>query len=200
MCGPLQAVHARSYIMPFSLASEHLSPRCTWALRLVAYKVCFRRPSFEVRSIRVVDHNGYPSLKILLSTSAYPITFHLLTPEGEEIGSYTVEKSEEAVYLDLPGPSTNIIGPKTYCIKAFYEDLLPLDYNTTIKGSQAYLKIVNVTTRAEPSGLRANIIAEVENMGDVPLYLNKKNSRRALNESKVTQFTAFPSPSRTHQK
>jgi hypothetical protein len=136
----------------------------------------------------MVDHGGYPSLKISFSTSAYPITFHLLTPEGEEIGSHTAEKPEEAVYLNLSGLHTNIIGPKTYLIKAFYKDLLLLDYNITIGGARAYLKIVNVTTRMEPSGLRAKIIAEVENMGDVPLYLYKENIRLCL-DNETLPFT-----------
>jgi hypothetical protein len=146
------------------------------------------KPSFEVRSIMIADHGGYPSLKISFSTDAYPVTFHLLTPEGEEMGSCIAEKPEEVVYLNLSGLHTNIIGPKTYLLKVFYKDLLLLDYNITIGGARAYLKIVSVTTRAEPSGLGVKIIAEVENTGDVPLYLHKENIRLCL-DNETLPFT-----------
>ncbi|RSN77415.1 MAG: hypothetical protein DSO07_10105 [Thermoproteota archaeon] len=136
------------------------------------------KPSFEVRSIGVVDYDGYPCLKISFRTGDYPIEFKLLTKEGESIYFTFATKPEEVVYLYLtPGkPFTNIVGSKSYVIKAFYGDKEVYSGSFDVKGAKADLKIKDASFKAYYSSLSLEgLTIEVRNEGDVPLYLNWMN-------------------------
>ncbi|ACB08080.1 hypothetical protein [Candidatus Korarchaeum cryptofilum] len=143
-------------------------------LLLIAGALTYK-PSFEVRGVGVVDHEGYPCLKISFKTSDYPITFRLLTEEGELIDTYVASKPEEVVYLHLTpfNPYTNIIGPKSYMIKAFYHDEELYSINFEVKGARAELKIKEVSFSSSTFSLKLEkLTLEVRNEGDVPLYLS----------------------------
>jgi len=55
------------------------------------------KPSFgfEVKSIEIVDRDGYPSVKIRFETNKYPVSFYLLSSEGEKIDNKTIFEPEK---------------------------------------------------------------------------------------------------------
>ncbi len=146
------------------------------------------KPFFEVKEIKVVDHKGYPCLKISFKTDSYPVVFKLLTPEGELIYSWAAEKPEEVVYLYLtPGnPYKNILGPKSYVVRAFYGDKELWKNEVSIKGTGADVKILDVKFRSNFTGLNVESVnLDVKNTGDVPLYLNVLEDKLYLDDNPI---------------
>jgi hypothetical protein len=161
---------------------------------LLIVTVLTYKPSFEVRSIRIVDHDDSPCFKISFKTSDYPIKFYLLTKEGELIDTYVADKPEEVVYLYLtPGKSfTNIVGPKSYVIRAFYEDKEVYSSSFDINGAKADLKIKDVSFEAFSSSLGLKgLTIEVRNEGDVPLYPIRMNIELYLDNSHASSCSSF---------
>jgi hypothetical protein len=139
------------------------------------------KPSFEVRNIRIVDHYGYPCLKISFRTSSYPIRFELLTKEGEVISSVLVEEPEDVVYLYLTEEHyTNMVGSKSYVIKAFYGYKEVYSGSFDVKGAKADLEIKDAIFEDTSPPRLERLIIEVRNEGDVPLYLNPINIKLYL--------------------
>ncbi|RSN72733.1 MAG: hypothetical protein DSO07_11440 [Thermoproteota archaeon] len=142
-------------------------------LLLIAGALTYK-PAFEIKGIGIVDHDGYPCFKIPFKTSNYPVTFRLLTKDGELIDTYVADKPEEVVYLHLTPfkPFTNVIGPKSYVIKAFYGDKEVYSSSFDVKGAKADLKIKDVSFNTSIFSLDLRkLTLEVRNEGDVPLYL-----------------------------
>jgi hypothetical protein len=134
------------------------------------------KPFFEVRNVEIVDHDGYPCVRVSFKTSYYPIEFYLFTDKGEKIDNISIKKAEETIYLRLPSLYKNVIGPKSYVIKAFHDNKELWSEEVKIKGASADVKIVGIN--ASVSGFYLcikNIDLEVRNTGDVPLYLYEED-------------------------
>ena len=163
-------------------------------LLLIAGALTYK-PTFEIKSIGIADHDGYPCFKILFKTSDYPVTFRLLTKEGELVDTNMANKPEEVIYLYLtPGkPYANIVGSKSYVIKAFYGDKEVYSGSFDVKGAKADLKIKDVSLNASFSSLDLKkLTIEVKNEGDVPLYVNSMNIELYLDDSQKP-FVLSPS-------
>jgi hypothetical protein len=162
-------------------------------LLLIAGALTYK-PTFEVKGIGIVDHDGYPCFKIPFKTSNYPVTFRLLTKEGELIDTYVADKPEEVVYLHLTPfkPFTNVIGPKSYVIKAFYGDKEVYSSSFDVKGAKADLKIKDVSFNASLLLFLKKLTLEVRNEGDVPLYLTPINIELYL-DGLHEAFALYPS-------
>jgi hypothetical protein len=134
-------------------------------------------PHFEVKSVRLVNDYGIPSFRISFNTSDYPIYFYLLTPEGERIDLLDVigpmANPDNAIDLHLiPCCNyTNIIGPKKYVIKAYYENKELWSSVFEVKGAKANLKIADVEFNASSELSLRRITLEIKNEGDVSLRL-----------------------------
>ncbi|TDA41106.1 MAG: hypothetical protein DSO07_06300 [Thermoproteota archaeon] len=131
------------------------------------------KPSFEVRSVEIVNHEGYPCVRLSFRTSDYPVKFYLLTDKGEKIDSESVYKPEEAVYLRLSSWDKNVVGPRRYVVKAFYNDKELWSGEVKIEGASADIDITGIEPSIDSNGLTVKgIYLEVRNRGDVPLYLS----------------------------
>lgn len=141
----------------------------------VIYQITTPPTKFTVKSIEIVDYDGYPAIKIVFETNKYPITFHLLTPEGKEIWTYTATEPEKVVYLYLVpgGLHANIVGRNRYLIEAYYLNKEIWSKEITIKGVIPSVKIEKIIPEIDLTTLTLKkIIIKVTNLGDVPLYLD----------------------------
>jgi len=131
-------------------------------------------PKIEVKSAAVVDHDGYPAIKVVFETEKYPVKFYLMTPEGEEIYSTSASEPEKVVYLHLTPmkPYTNIIEERKYIVKVLYLDKEIWEKEIDIKGVKPSIEIVDIKGKPELLQLTLkSIIIKVKNLGDVPLYV-----------------------------
>jgi hypothetical protein len=130
------------------------------------------KPSFEVRSVEIVDHEGYPCVRLSFRTSDYPVKFYLLTDKGEKIDEESAYKPAEAVHLRLASRYKNVVGPMGYVVKAFYNDKELWSGEVKIEGASADINITRIEFIAGDDGLFVeDIYLEVRNRGDVPLYI-----------------------------
>jgi len=76
---------------------------------------------------------------------------------------------------------TNIVGEKSYTIKALYSKTEIWSKDITIKGVKPEAKVVNINISTEFSGLTINpITLKVKNLGDAPLYLDSISSHEFI--------------------
>lgn len=149
------------------------------------------KPSLIVKSIEVTDIvtskiegpfwvSHCPGIKIFFKTDKYPVKFYLLTSEGKVIDSYKAELPEEVAYLAINEICENIVGPKKYVVKAFIDDEEVLRREINVKGVSGSIRILNTSISVithmlgnikEKEPKIDKILIEVENTGDVPLYL-----------------------------
>ncbi|MHB9301900.1 hypothetical protein [Thermofilum pendens] len=153
---------------------------------------------FEVGSVEVVDHNGYPALRVSFTTDKYPVDFYLLTPEGEKVDYASASEPERVVYLHLTyEPYANIAEEKRYVVKAFYLKSELWSREVTVKG---------VKPEVEVSGLNCSVyglfglvvegaVVRVRNLGDAPLYATSMSVKAYLDgEEKAVALEATVVP------
>ncbi|RSN76298.1 hypothetical protein [Candidatus Methanodesulfokora washburnensis] len=138
------------------------------------------KPSLTVKSVELTDvtplgEAHYPGIKILFKTDKYPVKFYLLTPEGEVMDSYKAELPEEVAYLTIGNPYENVIGSREYVIKAFIGNEEVLKREIEVKGLSGSIRILGVKVSITEGRITEpeieKILIEVENTGDVPLYI-----------------------------
>jgi len=125
--------------------------------------------AFTVNSVSIVDHNGIPSVKIVFDTRKYPITFYLLSSEGEKLGQTSASIPEKVVYLSLAKWHENIVGRRMYQVKAYYYDNEVWSTSLTVNGVKPEVEKLGVVINSFAVSLK-NIT--IRNMGDVPLYVS----------------------------
>jgi hypothetical protein len=150
------------------------------------------KPPLTVKSVEVTDAESkppevlglhYPAIRILFKTDKYPVKFYLMTPGGDVINSYEAKLPEETAYLAIGKPWENIVGSRSYVVKAFIEDKEVFRREVYVKGLSGSVRILNVSIETElypnlssvksiPEPVIKRILMEVENSGDVPLYLS----------------------------
>ncbi|RSN75997.1 hypothetical protein D6D85_05035 [Candidatus Methanodesulfokora washburnensis] len=150
------------------------------------------KPSLTVKSVEVTDVESkppevlglhYPAIRILFKTDKYPVKFYLMTPEGDMINSYEAKLPEETAYLAIGKPWENIVGSRSYVVKAFIEEKEVFRREVNVKGLSGSARVLNVSIGTElypnlsgvksiPEPVINKILIEVENSGDVPLYLS----------------------------
>jgi len=131
-------------------------------------------PKLEVKSLQIDSVDGYPSIIVEFSTDKYGFVFKLFDERGELIDMKMPSTGATRVSLSLVGlrPYTSIMEPKTYTLKAFYDDKEIYSKTMTINGASAQIKLLNYTTKLTVMRLELeSLIIEVMNTGDVPLYL-----------------------------
>jgi len=133
--------------------------------------------AFEVKSIEIVDHNGNAAVKIIFSTSKYPIDFYILTADGEKVYYVTVDAPESVAYLHLtPYGYTNIIGERAYVIKAYYLGEEVWNKTIVVKGVKPEIEVVEVSAQADYHYLYLlDAVLKIRNLGDMPLYITSEN-------------------------
>jgi len=147
------------------------------------YEIAVPPLKFEVKSIAVVDYDGYPAVKIDFETNRYPVMFKLSLLGGGEIDTRAVSKSEKVIYLYLGDKNTNIIGPKTYTVNVFYSGNLIWSKNIVVEGVKPHLTAFRISTDSSlPNAfvIKGGVI-EIENLGDTPLYLTPANVKFRCN-------------------
>jgi len=152
------------------------------------YEIAMPPIKFEAKSIEIVDRDGYPTVKIVFETSKYPVSFYLLTSEGEKISESTVDKPEKVTYLPLKSlkPFTNIVKEVSYVMKAYYSNTEIWSKKITIKGVKPEVKLVNINTSNGPLHLSINRATfKVKNLGDAPLYLTADSIEVYLDDRRV---------------
>lgn len=104
-------------------------------LLVAAFFYAVSPPHFTVKSVEIVDYDGYPAIEISFTTNKYPVDFYLMSPNGSEIYEYTATQPETADYLYLtPGePYHNIVGEHEYVIDAYYSGNRIWSYDLTIQ-------------------------------------------------------------------
>jgi len=132
--------------------------------------------AFEVKSIGIVDHNGNAAVKIIFSTSKYPIDFYILTADGEKVYYVTVDAPESVAYLHLtPYGYTNIIGERAYMIKAYYLGKEVWNKTIVVKGVKPEIEVVEVSAQADYHYLYLlDAVLKIRNLGDMPLYITSE--------------------------
>lgn len=160
---------------------------------IALYQIVTPPAKFEVKSIAIADHDGYPAVKIAFETSKYPVSFYLLSPEGEKIDGEMASEPEKVAYLHLTPfkPYTNVVGERSYIVKAYYSNTEIWTKNITIKGVKPEVKLVNISTNSDLLGLSINgITLKVKNSGDTPLYLTTiPDNVKAYLDGKGITFT-----------
>jgi len=131
--------------------------------------------AFTVGSVSIVDHNGITSVKINFFAKKYPITFYLLSSEGEKLSQASVSTSDNAsslervVYLSLAGWHVNIVGKRVYQVKAYYYDDELWSTTIIVNGVKPEVESLGVVVNDWGVSLKNMTI---RNMGDVPLYIS----------------------------
>jgi len=131
---------------------------------------------FKIKSMAIVNHEDYPTVKIDFETSEYPILFYLLSSQGEIMDSKNVSVFEKVVYLHLAPPDTNIVGERSYIVKVFHSNTEIWSKNITIKGIKPEVELIDMSIDSQCLDFKVcidRIILKIKNPGDAPLYLTK---------------------------
>ena len=135
---------------------------------------------FEVKEIKIIDDDGYPSLYVRFYTNKYHLLcIKLFDDKGKLIDERFPKEGEEAVTLMLTPfkPYENIVGARMYSLKAYYGDKLMYNESISVQGIDPDIKLLKVG--AEKSfGIYTIKYLEflIENKGDAPLYINVLNT------------------------
>ena len=112
-------------------------------------------PKLEVKSLRIDNANGYPSVIVEFSTDKYDFAFKLFDEKGELVDTNTPTAGATGASLSLVGlkPYTNILEPRTYVLKAFYGDKEIYSKTITINGTSMRARLLNYTAELVITGL-----------------------------------------------